>query len=103
MHMSVIDVKANKCDVCGHVWIPRGASVTCANNDCRSRKWNAGTLAALRVTIKDIEMRNEEKYMAEYVRPAAPPVAMPAANYSRPSHNSSTCRVYACGLCKVKP
>lgn len=30
-----------RCNVCGHVWIPRRPDpVECANKKCRSRKWN---------------------------------------------------------------
>lgn len=36
--MSKIQVIANKCDTCGHVWLSKEEPKRCAQ--CKSRKWN---------------------------------------------------------------
>ena len=47
--MSQISILCNKCDVCGHPWIPKPGVIYshCTSSKCRSRKWNAGLLIAI--------------------------------------------------------
>jgi len=42
--MSQVNILCNKCDVCGHSWIPQpGVTYShCTSGKCRSRKWNSG-------------------------------------------------------------
>lgn len=39
--MGLVQRAINKCDVCGHEWIPKGPSERCGNRKCRSTKWNS--------------------------------------------------------------
>lgn len=42
--MSQIQRMVNKCDVCGHEWVPAKVAIPshCTSSKCRSRKWNKG-------------------------------------------------------------
>lgn len=69
--MALITTSANQCDLCSHIWLGKPDATHCANNKCRSRRWNATHSAS--------DRRNAAERLD---RPPAPPRAevRPKAN-----------------------
>ena len=54
--MAVIEVRACKCEVCGHVWLPETFEpipVRCPSRLCRSTRWNANGARSAAAHIKE--------------------------------------------------
>lgn len=60
--MALITTIANQCDLCSHIWLGKPDATHCANNKCRSRRWNATHSAS--------DRRNDAERLDQ---PLAPP------------------------------
>ena len=52
-----VTVPANKCVLCGHVWVQRkpGVPRQCPNPECRTTKWSEGGTSAAPLTPEERE------------------------------------------------
>lgn len=101
----------NRCDVCGHEWLPNPIMgltsnyTHCTSGKCRSRLWNGSTRKAEaavpveKLLQQAVEQAPEGVDRVDIITTAGTVLASKAIDKSSKRHNPNTCRVYLCGMC----